>query len=147
MTSTTNLRLLLASGLLSAAVLGGLVLATPAHADYGATPIYNDASQVCNGRYDPNCIVKETNYMNSYSNYGYGSSYTYNDYNRNNYSNYAYYQQASYTPSYTYNPYSYNTSYQYQYSYDYNYQYQYQNPTYQYSYSYPAYYRTYSYSY
>jgi hypothetical protein len=157
MTSTTNLRLLLASGLFGAATLGGLMLAAPAHADYGATPIYNDASQVCSGRYDPNCIVKETDYMNRYSNYGYGSSYNYNDYNRNNYSNYNYYEQSSYAPyytpsiaSYNYNyapSYSYNTPYQYQYSYDYNYQYQYQNPTYQYSYSYPTYNHSYNYGY
>ena len=153
MTSTNNLRLLIASGLFGAVALGGLVLATPAHADYGATPVYNDG--VCNGRYDPNCLIKETNYYQNSPSYGYnyGSSYNYSSYNQNYYPNYNYYQQYSYIPyvapyNYNYAPsYSYNSYNNSAYQYSYNYSYQYQNPSYQYSYSYPSYNNNYHYGY
>ena len=121
--------------------VGGLLVATPAHADYGATPSYNSIDSVCSGRNDPNCILKETqaaiqqgsqyqpqfsqNYYNSNQNQNYqsyNSGYNYNhNYPSYNYSyntpNYSYYTPSSYY-------YTYPSSYNYQYSYSYT------NPSY-----------------
>jgi hypothetical protein len=113
--------------------IGSLLVAAPAFANYDGTPYEGGLTQVCAGRYDPECIPKETAYLVNNS-YGYNNHnyYTqpYQNYNQN------YYQQPSYnyTPNYSYNSYNaynpyqytYNTpAYSYQYQYNYNYQYQY----------------------
>ena len=128
-----------------AAVTGGLFIAPVAHADigYGSPQVYTVGDQVCAGRYDPNCLQKENNYLVTTSLYNQQPYYNPNTYN------------ARYTPV----PYVYNTptyvaprttpyvpyvapsySYQYQYSYSYPQTYSYSYPSYSYSYNTPTYY-------
>ena len=138
MNSYTNLSIRVATVLAGGvAAFGGLLAATPAHAYYGAMPVYNDATQVCAGRFDPNCMTKEVAYLNS-------TSYNYNYYYQTPQQNVYYpqpvpaYNYNTYTPNYSYNDYiapvyNYNTP---SYNYQYQYSYQYQTPSYSYDYSY-----------
>jgi hypothetical protein len=151
MNSYTTKGVRLAAILTSTLAFGGLFITAPvAHADYGATPAQNSTSSVCSSRFDQNCIIEETNYLNNSNSYG----QNYNNYNAiNSYQAPTYqYQQPVYNqpvynqtpvynqPSYVnqpqqyfnYNPtyytptYNYSNPTQYSSSYQYNYQYQYQ---------------------
>jgi hypothetical protein len=130
------------------AVFGTFTVASPAMAYYGAVPGNTTLSQVCDGRYDPNCILKETAYENQLS-----APYTWNQNQNwsNNYNATSYVSPATpeypsaYTPV-TYYPSTYypSTSYSYvnypsTYSYQYSYQYEYPTTSYSvqpYTYSY-----------
>src|ERR1700749_787595 len=98
MNTQTALRLATAAGGL---IIGGMRLVAPlsAFAYFGAMPNYNNPSfSVCNGSYDPNCLMKTTNYLNAISTqyapqgYYYGNSYVaptnYNHYVQTSYTNY-----------------------------------------------------------
>jgi hypothetical protein len=150
MTTNTTILARAATALsLVIAVSGGLLIAAPAHADYGygSPQVYTVGDQVCSSRYDPNCLLKENNYLLS-SSQQYQTNYNPSTYN-------ARYTPVPYTPyvaprttSYSYVPYvapaSYSYQYQYSYSYPQTYSYSYPNYT---SYSYPSTYNSYEDSY
>lgn len=160
MNTNTALRSATTAGtLIISLVIGGMSLAAPlsAFAYFGAMPNPSNPSfAVCNGSYDPNCLMKTTNYLNVVSSqyapqgYYYGNSYvtptnynryvpnSYTDYNHN--SNYGYNSYSSYNSYNGYNSNSYYApSYSYQQPTNYN---SYQSPNYNYGYNYQ-----YSYSY
>jgi hypothetical protein len=144
MTTSLTSRIAMSLGTAAPALLlGGIALAAPfaAFADYGANNNYYDGySQVCSSRFDPNCITKETNYLNQQQSYGYQNQYS-NNYNSNyygynrGYSNYwnQSYQQPSYYNSYS--SYNYKSASAYNSYYPYSYSY-YSQPTYTYGNSY-----------
>ena len=118
----------------------GLAIAAPAHADYGALPIYNSIDAVCSGRNDPNCLLKETQadiqqssqYQPQFSQNYYNSNQKYQSYNSEHNHNY---NTSSFNWSYVPPTYSYyNTPSSYYNSYPSSYWFEYQ-----YSYSFPSY--------
>ena len=94
-TSASDIALLL----VTVTAVSGLFAAAPAHADYGAPPVYNSIDTVCSGRNDPNCIVKETQAaiiqaapyqypgQNNWNNNYYNQSYNYPTNNYPTYNN------------------------------------------------------------
>ncbi len=121
-------------------VFAGISHATPAFAYYGALEGTQPLSAVCNGRYDPTCLMKETAYAQQLN-----APYT-------SWHNYQYqapalphtYGVPYVAPTYVAPTYYNYTSYPY--SYSYNYQYQYVMPATSY-YAAPTYYTPTAYSY